>query len=171
MNGELSYRSAQDYGRQALCATGRAWGGMGRHTRRTVHPQPHYSPTPATAHSRPQTRNGAHTSKKIGADNAENTPRIRRRRCMPYTLEERAAGRVRDPALYATGRARTGGRITIRLRGGGGAPSTHIIPSFQHATERPKSLGTLAGSCEYTTTALRPPLHLQPCIYVCSART
>jgi len=52
---------------------------MGRHTRRTVHPQPHYSPTPATAHSRPQTRNGAHTSKKIDADNAKISPRIRRR--------------------------------------------------------------------------------------------
>lgn len=151
-----------------LAALGAGWGAT---------PDAPYTPSPTTAPHRPQ---------PTAAPKREMAPTHRKRlvpitlkirrvsagvRCMRYTLGgTRRRGRVRDPALYATGRARTGGRITIRLRGGGGAPSTHIIPSFQHATERPKSLGTLAGSCEYTT-ALRPPLHLQPCIYVCSART
>ena len=134
-----------------LAALGAGWGAT---------PDAPYTPSPTTAPHRPQ---------PTAAPKREMAP-THRKRLMPitlkyaayppayvvcwYTLEERAAGRVRDRALYATGRARTGCRIIFRLRGGRGAIntlSTHVIPSFQHATERPKSLGTLAGSCRAST--------------------
>ena len=112
----------------ALWGGMRHWTHLGRHTRRTAHPQPHYSPTPVTAHSGHQTRNGATRSKKIGVDFAKIRRASAGVRCVCgttyYTLGERAPASPRPRPLRNWARAaagRAGGYIPYRLREGRGA--------------------------------------------------
>ena len=124
-----------------LAALGAGWGAT---------PDAPYTPSPTTALHRPQ---------PTAAPKREMAP-THRKRLVPitlkyaayppasvvcwYTLEERAAGRVRDPALstalYVTGRARTGGRIIFRLRGGVGRHQ-HINSKFPTCNRETKIFG------------------------------
>ena len=107
----------------ALWGGMRHWTRLGRHTRRTAHPQPNYSPTPVTAHSGHQRRNGAHTIEKDWCRFRQNTPRIRRRplRMRYYVLHPRgtrAGESATPPSTQLGARGRAGG--IYRLREGRG---------------------------------------------------